>query len=104
LSTNTRLFVVVSVWVLAGCPLAMSDDYVVQGVDVPEAATPVIDAGVPPPAVTPPVCVPATCHALGAECGLVDDGCGGKLICGLCKGTRICGFKTPFRCDRPGEN
>ncbi len=31
-------------------------------------------------------CVPMGCRELGANCGEADDGCGGKLDCGMCKG------------------
>jgi hypothetical protein len=36
-------------------------------------------------------CVPATCDEKGAECGAVDDGCGGTLQCGGCGSTVTCG-------------
>ncbi|MEE2829130.1 MAG: hypothetical protein VX498_08075 [Myxococcota bacterium] len=29
-------------------------------------------------------CLPRTCEEIGAECGLLDDGCGGQLECGAC--------------------
>jgi hypothetical protein len=32
----------------------------------------------------PAKCVPRTCEQDGAECGVTDDGCGGKLQCGKC--------------------
>lgn len=35
---------------------------------------------VPPP----PDCVPTTCEAVQAQCGLVGDGCGDVLNCGVC--------------------
>ena len=34
-------------------------------------------------------CVPRACPS-GAECGTIDDGCGGTLYCGTCPGSAIC--------------
>lgn len=39
----------------------------------------------------PPVCVPTTCAALGANCGALPDGCGGTLTCGTCTAPQSCG-------------
>lgn len=36
-------------------------------------------------------CVPATCSGLGANCGLVSDGCGALLDCGSCGQGKSCG-------------
>ena len=36
-------------------------------------------------------CEPKTCDDLGAECGSLDDGCGGTLDCGGCNGELTCG-------------
>ncbi len=36
-------------------------------------------------------CERTTCLAAGANCGQVDDGCGGKLDCGFCGGGMTCG-------------
>jgi hypothetical protein len=45
--------------------------------------------------VDAPTCSPATCEELGAECGLVGDGCNGILDCsangGGCTGGLVCG-------------
>lgn len=38
-----------------------------------------------------PVCQPATCAELAADCGTVDDGCGGTLDCGGCQAPESCG-------------
>jgi hypothetical protein len=36
-------------------------------------------------------CKPKTCADWGFNCGPAGDGCGGKLQCGMCSGTDICG-------------
>ncbi len=36
-------------------------------------------------------CVPATCAAIGANCGAESDGCGGTLNCGACAAPETCG-------------
>ena len=41
----------------------------------------------PPP---PPACVPTSCQALGAECGVRSNGCGGTLNCGGCGAGQSC--------------
>jgi hypothetical protein len=41
----------------------------------------------PPP---PPTCVPTTCGALGADCGVRSNGCGGTLNCGGCGDGQFC--------------
>ncbi len=39
-----------------------------------------------------PPCVPvANCQQVGADCGMVADGCGGLLDCGTCMGAETCG-------------
>jgi hypothetical protein len=37
-------------------------------------------------------CLPTTCDAAGAQCGEIDDGCGGTLDCGGCPGAQTCGI------------
>jgi hypothetical protein len=36
------------------------------------------------------ICVPGTCESLGAECGIIDNGCGVDLDCGGCAEGFIC--------------
>ncbi len=36
-------------------------------------------------------CKPTTCQLLGANCGLVSDGCSAVLSCGACGPTQTCG-------------
>lgn len=36
-------------------------------------------------------CTPTTCAAAGADCGPLDDTCGGTLDCGSCSGQDTCG-------------
>lgn len=43
-------------------------------------------------------CVRTTCELAGAECGPLDDGCGGTLDCGGCPGPLRCGHAAPNRC------
>jgi hypothetical protein len=43
-------------------------------------------------------CTPTTCAALGANCGTVDDGCGGSLSCGTCASPETCGGGTDNVC------
>ncbi len=35
-------------------------------------------------------CTPKTCGQLGADCGELDDGCGGLLACGTCEAPATC--------------
>ncbi len=51
-------------------------------------------------ASNPDACVvTVTCASEGANCGLLDDGCGGELDCGTCPGGQTCGGGgTPNRC------
>jgi len=37
-----------------------------------------------------PVCTQTTCAAQGKQCGPLDDGCGGTLLCGSCPNGGIC--------------
>ena len=46
-----------------------------------------VDQPMTPP---PPACVPTTCQALGAECGVRSNGCGGTLNCGGCDAGQSC--------------
>lgn len=36
-------------------------------------------------------CTPLTCAGVGANCGLIGDGCGGTLDCGTCAAPKTCG-------------
>lgn len=36
-------------------------------------------------------CVPTSCVTRGANCGSIDDGCGGSLSCGTCTAPATCG-------------
>ena len=36
-------------------------------------------------------CVPVTCASVGADCGMMDDGCGELLDCGTCTAPETCG-------------
>jgi len=38
-----------------------------------------------------PLCTPTTCAAVGAECGVIADGCGGTRDCGPCRSGQVCG-------------
>jgi hypothetical protein len=40
-------------------------------------------------------CTPATCAALGKNCGAVSDGCGTMLSCGTCAAPETCGGGSP---------
>ena len=42
----------------------------------------------PPP---PPTCTPRTCESVGAECGMIGDGCGDAIDCGPCPPGSACG-------------
>lgn len=48
------------------------------------------------------VCVPMSCEQVGAQCGLVDDGCGESLPCGSCADGYICIEKTCIPLCVPG--
>ena len=43
-------------------------------------------------------CTPTTCAAVGANCGMIADGCGGTLNCGTCTLPQTCGGGTPNVC------
>jgi len=44
-------------------------------------------------------CVPLTCLSVGAECGVVGDGCGNLVMCGGCDNGKTCGGGgAPYRC------
>jgi hypothetical protein len=117
---NIRMAVAPFALFLAGCPLAMEDDFVIQGADDTPApsAPPMTPPGpaMPPGSTTPPVdagglpvdvrvCVPTNCLLLGAQCGTASNGCGGMLDCGVCKGKdQQCGTKAPNRCDKQGPD
>ena len=47
----------------------------------------VSEDGEPPP----PECTPLDCNDMGAECGLISDGCGETLDCGECPDGTACG-------------
>jgi len=50
-------------------------------------------------------CVPLTCAALEAECGVVDDGCGDEIDCGGCEAPATCGGGGEAnRCGCTGES
>ena len=38
-----------------------------------------------------PMCTPLTCMGLGAQCGIVGDGCGSTVDCGECPNGGVCG-------------
>jgi hypothetical protein len=46
-------------------------------------------------------CMPTSCTALKKNCGMLDDGCGGMLDCGMCTAPEKCGRYVPNVCDRP---
>jgi hypothetical protein len=46
------------------------------------------DGGIAP---SPDACVPLTCPAVAANCGTIEDGCGGTLTCGTCGSGDTCG-------------
>src|SRR5688572_13889665 len=41
-----------------------------------------------------------SCAEVGAECGLIGNGCGGTLECGGCGGGQLCGIESPQKCGR----
>jgi hypothetical protein len=50
----------------------------------------------------PGSCTAKTCAQLNANCGLVGDGCGGQLNCGVCPLGQTCGGAgTPNQCGAP---
>jgi hypothetical protein len=48
-------------------------------------------------------CTPITCASVGANCGSIDDQCGGTLDCGSCPNGETCGVPSvnPNYCCRP---
>lgn len=47
-------------------------------------------------------CPPLTCQELNVQCGLVNDGCGGLLMCGTCPSPQTCGGAgVPGQCAVP---
>jgi hypothetical protein len=54
------------------------------------------------------VCQPRTCKAMGANCGVLGDGCGAMLVCGFCRSPETCGGggranTCGIGCPNPGE-
>jgi hypothetical protein len=55
-----------------------------------------------PHAVDGAACRPRTCADVGANCGPIGDGCGGKIECGTCSAPFICGGGgIPSVCGNP---
>jgi hypothetical protein len=99
---------------LEGCPLAVADEFTIQSSEPGPGVTP--DGGTDDAntaggtggsnaagaeaALLPdgPGCQVKTCTELEAECGLVDDGCGGMLTCGTCPTLETCGASGPNKC------
>jgi hypothetical protein len=46
-------------------------------------------------------CVPTTCAALGYDCGVNGDGCGGTVDCGSCTAPLSCGVGGFSKCGNP---
>ena len=68
-------------------------------VDNDDAATdPLVESDATTTDVTPP-CLPTTCEALGAECGVVPDGCVGELNCGSCAENESCTDDLECACE-----
>jgi len=38
-----------------------------------------------------PMCTPLTCMEVGAQCGIIGDGCGNTVNCGDCPAGQVCG-------------
>lgn len=47
----------------------------------------------------PPECDPRVCADVGAECGLISDGCGMAVDCGPCPPGEVCGVEEPNKCS-----
>ncbi len=77
------------------CPSAMSPQEKVLAYMLFNLAACVTADDEPPP----PECHPRTCADVGAECGLIADGCGDIVDCGDCPSPQICGADP----DRPNE-
>ena len=43
-------------------------------------------------------CALVTCEDAEAQCGSLNDGCGGMLECGQCLDSEECGIETPNQC------
>ena len=46
-------------------------------------------------------CTPTTCAALGFDCGVNADGCGGTVDCGACSAPEMCGVGGFSKCGNP---
>ncbi len=46
-------------------------------------------------------CMPKTCADLGAQCGMIDDGCNDMISCGTCSSPGVCGAVTANQCCVP---
>ncbi len=45
------------------------------------------------------ICSPLTCAGVGAQCGVIGDGCGGIVMCGGCASGKSCGGGgAPYQC------
>ena len=45
-------------------------------------------------------CTPITCAALDGSCGIIGDGCGGHVDCGMCAADQVCGaVGAPNQCQ-----
>jgi hypothetical protein len=53
---------------------------------------PAICGGGGTPGVCGATCTPRTCAAAGANCGVIEDGCGGFVDCGPCQSGQACGI------------
>jgi RHS repeat-associated protein len=111
--------VLIGKWVQIGIGVSATVEDPLDGpgddAGAPDAA---LDAGAPPdgplPDLTaaPDACVPTTCAAQGANCGAIDDACGGTLNCGTCAAPETCGGGgvpnvcgcTPTTCAAEGVN
>jgi N-acetylneuraminic acid mutarotase len=47
----------------------------------------------------PPQCTPIACET--NQCGMIDDGCGGKVECGGCPSGQQCSLDEPNQCGTP---
>ncbi len=55
---------------------------------VPNGPVIIVDGPAPDPSNA---CTPLSCTSEGANCGTIDDGCGGELQCGFCSPPETCG-------------
>jgi len=84
------------------------------GSDEKEPASDSSEEAEGPDSGRPEGCSPVACTDLAANCGVVDDGCGGTLDCGTCASPETCGGGgvehvcgascTPIRCEDGGQN